>query len=104
MRREINCRCCIMLLMTEVSEGAKIATSWFHKATQVLLPTLTILGFLLTSAKKPRFGLAFNLLAQIFWLYAAWQSWKKAGQIGILINTFFITAILIYGVINYWFF
>ena len=78
-------------------------SSGFHKATQVFLPTFTILGFLLTSLKKPQFGLIFNLIAQIFWLYAAWQAWKKAHQIGILVTTFFITIIVVYGVINYWF-
>lgn len=74
----------------------------FNKTTQVLLPTLTILGFLFTSLKRPDLGLIFNLSAQIFWFYAAWQAWKKANQIGILITTFIITIVLLYGVINYW--
>ncbi|HZE87098.1 MAG TPA: hypothetical protein VE090_02710 [Methylomirabilota bacterium] len=75
----------------------------FNKLTQFLLPTLTILGFALTSFKKPELGLIFNLLAQIFWLYASWQAWKKAGQVGIFITTLIITVIVSYGIINYWF-
>jgi hypothetical protein len=75
----------------------------FNKTTQIMLPTLTILGFLFTSLKRPDLGLIFNLSAQIFWFYSAWQAWKKANQIGILITTFIITAIVLYGVINYWF-
>lgn len=75
----------------------------FNKATQLLLPILTILGFLFTSLKRPDLGLFFNLVAQIFWFYSAWQAWKKANQIGILITTCIITVIVLYGVINYWF-
>jgi riboflavin transporter FmnP len=74
----------------------------FDKATQILLPIFTILGFLFTSLKKPELGLIFNLISQVFWLYAAWQSWKKAGQIGIFITSIIISIILLYGVINYW--
>lgn len=70
--------------------------------TQALLPTFTILGFALTSLKIPEWGLVFNLIAQVFWLYASWQAWKKADQIGIFITTLFITAIVALGVINYW--
>jgi len=75
----------------------------FNKATQVLLPTLSILGFLFTSLKKPQYGLIFSLFSEIFWLYSSWQAWKKAKQIGIFITTIFITLIIAYGVINYWF-
>lgn len=75
----------------------------FDRLTQTLLPALTILGFLLTSLKKPEFGLIFNLLAQIFWFYSAWQAWKKANQIGIFLTTLAIGCITLYGVINYWF-
>jgi hypothetical protein len=77
-------------------------SSLWHKTTQVLLPSLTILGFLLTSLKKPQYGLIFNLLSQIFWLYASWQAWKKANQIGILVTTLFILVVVLFGVINYW--
>ena len=78
--------------------------SLFNRLTQFLLPSLTIIGFLFTSMKEPQMGLAFNLAAQIFWLYSGWQAWKKAKQIGIFINSLIITAILLYGVLNYWFF
>lgn len=76
--------------------------SLFNQVTQVLLPVFTITGFALTSFKKPELGLIFNLIAQVFWLYASWQAWKKADQVGILITTFFITAVVAFGVINYW--
>ncbi len=89
--------------MTESATNTKEPTTLFDKITQILLPTFTILGFLLTSLKRPALGLIFNLIAEIFWIYASWQAWKKAGQIGILITTVFITIILVYGVINYWF-
>jgi len=82
----------------------KQETTLFHKLTQVLLPILTIVGFMLTSFKRPDLGLIFNLLAQIFWLYASWQAWKNAKQVGIFITSLIITLLLIYGVINYWFF
>ncbi|MCA9332335.1 hypothetical protein KDA00_00495 [Candidatus Saccharibacteria bacterium] len=75
----------------------------FNKLTQVLLPILTILGFGLTSFKRPELGLIFNLLAQIFWLYSSWRAWKEASQVGIFITTLFITAVVTFGVINYWF-
>ncbi|HSA84362.1 MAG TPA: hypothetical protein VLF20_05780 [Patescibacteria group bacterium] len=80
----------------------KKITTHFDRATQFFLPFFTILGFLLTSLKRPEFGLIFNLLAQIFWLYSAWQAWKKADQIGIFLTTLAICAITLYGVINYW--
>lgn len=76
--------------------------SLFNQVTQVFLPIFTISGFALTSFKKPELGLIFNLIAQVFWLYAGWQAWKKANQVGILITTFFITVVVLLGVINYW--
>jgi hypothetical protein len=82
----------------------KQETTIFDKLTQVLLPTLTVLGFAFTAFKRPDLGLSFNLLAQVFWLYASWQAWKNAKQIGILISSIIITFLLIYGIINYWFF
>ena len=78
-------------------------TNFFDLLTQLLLPTLTILGFALTSIKKPELGLVASLVSEIFWLYSGWQAWKKAGQIGIFITTIIITIILSFGVINYWF-
>lgn len=86
--------------MSEVSPNEKNII--FDRITQILLPSLTITGFLLTSIKKPEFGLIFNLLAQIFWLYSGWQAWKRAGQVGIFITTLFITMVVTFGVINYW--
>jgi hypothetical protein len=74
----------------------------FNKATQILLPVLTILGFFLTSIKNPETGLLFSLIAQIFWIYAGWQAWKKAGQFGIFITAILTTAVVLFGVINYW--
>ncbi len=82
----------------------KNSSSFFDKLTQILLPLLTIIGFAFTSFKKPEIGLIFNLSAQIFWFYAAWQAWKKAKQIGIFLTTVAICAFSLYGVINYWFF
>lgn len=73
-----------------------------QKSTQILLPGLTILGFLLTSLKMPQYGIVINLVAQIFWIYAGWQAWKKASQIGIFINSVIVTVIIVVGVINYW--
>lgn len=75
----------------------------FNKATQLLLPTITIIGFTLTAMKKPEFGLIFNLVAQVFWIYSSWQAWKKADQVGLFITSLFITVAVMYGVINYWF-
>lgn len=78
------------------------SSNLFQMATQIMLPGFTIAGFALTSMKIPEWGLIFNLIAQIFWLYASWQAWKKADQIGIFITTLFITLIVTAGVINYW--
>ena len=83
-------------------EAAKKQQSRVNSATQVLLPTFTILGFLLTAVKKPQFGLAFNLIGQVFWLYAGWQAWKKAGQVGMFVTVLITTIIILFGVVNYW--
>ncbi len=58
---------------------------------------------MLTAFKKPELGLVFNLLSQVFWLYAGWKAWRNAGQIGIFITAVVITVFLVYGVVNYWF-
>lgn len=73
----------------------------FDQLTQIALPLLTMAGFLLTSLKYPAYGLVLNLLSQIFWLYAGWVAWKKADQIGLFITALGITAILMFGVVNY---
>lgn len=69
---------------------------------QVGLVGFTALGFLLTSLKLPQYGLIFNLISQIFWVYSSYKAWKNADQIGIFITTVFITLIVASGVINYW--
>lgn len=74
----------------------------FNKVTQICLPIFTILGFMFTSFKRPDIGLVFNLVSQVFWLYAGFVAWKKAKQIGIFITSLIISIFLLYGVINYW--
>jgi riboflavin transporter FmnP len=76
--------------------------SLFNKLTQYFLPIFTILGFLFTAIKKPEIGLGFNLVAQVFWLYASWKAWKQAGQIGLFITALILTCIVTYGLVNYW--
>jgi len=73
----------------------------FDKATQILLPTLTIIGFLLTALKHPQVGFSINTVAQIFWLYSGYQSWKKAGQIGIFITAIILLFVYIIGIISW---
>ena len=74
-----------------------------NNIAQVGLVLFTILGFLLTSFKLPAYGLVFNLIAQVFWIYSSYKAWKNANQIGMFINTLLITLILLWGIINYWF-
>jgi hypothetical protein len=76
----------------------------FDKATQILLPTLTIAGFLLTALKHQLLGFSIATIAQIFWLYSGYQSWKKAGQIGIFITAIILLLVYIIGILNYWLF
>ncbi len=78
--------------------------SFINKSTQLLLPFFTVAGFALTSLKRPDLGLIFSLTSQIFWMYSGWLAWKKAGQIGIFVTSAIVTVILLFGVINYWFF
>ena len=66
------------------------------------LVAFTALGFLFTSMKLPHYGVAANLVGQIFWLYSSYRAWREADQIGIFILTICITLILLYGVANYW--
>jgi hypothetical protein len=75
----------------------------FDNLTQFLLPAFTIAGFALTAIKKPELGLISSLISQVFWLYSGWLAWKKAGQIGIFFTSLIITAVVSYGIINYWF-
>jgi hypothetical protein len=46
----------------------------FNTFMQVGLTIFTITGFLFTSMKMPEYGLLFNLVAQIFWLYSSWKA------------------------------
>jgi hypothetical protein len=69
---------------------------------QVGLVLFTILGFLLTSLKLPAYGLIFNLIAQFFWIYSSYKAWRNANQFGMFINTIIISAIVLWGIINYW--
>jgi hypothetical protein len=75
----------------------------FNTFTQFALPTLTIATQIAIAAKYPKWGLIINMVAQPFWLYTAWKSYKQAGQIGFLITTIIVTAIVGVGIINYWF-
>jgi hypothetical protein len=74
------------------------------KLSQVLLPILTVFGFLLVSLKMPQYGLPIQLASQLVWLYSGYQAWKKAGQIGIFVTSLIVTVIVLFGIINYWFF
>lgn len=75
---------------------------FFDQVTQFAIPILTIGAQVLMSFKLPQWGLVVNLISQPFWLYSTWKSYKSAGQIGILINTFLYTLVTAAGVINYW--
>lgn len=90
--------------MEENAATKSVSSTAFDKITQFLLPALTITGFLLISLKKPQFGLVVSLFAQVFWVYSGWQSWRKASQIGVFVTVCVMTLVIIYGVINYWFF
>lgn len=74
----------------------------FNILSQFLLPTFTLGGQLALALKAPQLSLVLSLLAQPFWIYSAWQAFKQAGQIGILINTIAFTLITAFGIINYW--
>ncbi len=69
---------------------------------QTGLVVFTMLGFLFTSLKLPAYGLIFNLIAQVFWIYSSYKAWKNANQIGMFVNTILITIILLWGIMNYW--
>ena len=75
----------------------------FNTFTQFALPTFTIATQTAIAAKLPNWGLIINLIAQPFWLYTAWKSYKQAGQIGFLVTTIIVTVVVIVGIVNYWF-
>jgi hypothetical protein len=74
-----------------------------NTVSQFAIPGLTINAQIATSLKYPQFGLIINLMAQPFWLYSSWKSYKQAGQSGILITTIIFTIITAIGIVNYWF-
>ncbi len=74
----------------------------FDSVTQFAIPILTIGSQIIISLKFPKWGLVVVLLAQPFWLYSTWKSYKQVGQIGMFINTVAFTAITIVGLVNYW--
>ena len=72
------------------------------RTSQIAIPSFTILGFLLISMQRPDLGLIFNMIAQPFWFYSTWKSYKEAGQYGLLLTTIIMTFIIGYGLFNYW--
>lgn len=76
--------------------------SW-NTVAQYCLVGFTVLGFALTALKMPQYGLISNLVAQVFWLYSSYRAWREADQVGIFVNSVLITAVLVAGIINYWF-
>lgn len=83
-------------------DGLTKKEKMFDQTVQFALPSLTIGAQIITSLKFPQWGLIINLAAQPFWMYSAWKSYKKAGQIGILINTIIMAIVITLGIINYW--
>lgn len=77
-------------------------SSLFNKTTQIALPVMTIAVQTAIALKLPQWGLIINMLAQPFWIYSAWKSYKQAGQIGLLVTTLIVTVIIGFGIINYW--
>ncbi|PLX21056.1 hypothetical protein C0584_04715 [Candidatus Parcubacteria bacterium] len=77
---------------------------FFDRSSQIAIPLFTLSGILAISLKHPALGLVLNLTAQPFWIYSTWKSYKKAGQIGMFINTIVMTLITVFGVLNYWVF
>jgi len=74
----------------------------FNQVTQIALPVLTISVQIAIAMKLPQWGLVINLIAQPFWIYSAWKSYKQAGQVGLLITTIIVTIVICLGIINYW--
>jgi hypothetical protein len=77
-------------------------SSLFNKTTQIALPVMTIAVQAAIALKLPQWGLVINMLAQPFWIYSAWKSYKQAGQTGLLVTTLIVTIIIGLGIINYW--
>lgn len=71
------------------------------KISQWAIPFFTLGGVLLISLKQPGLGLVSNLIAQPFWLYETYWTWKRLGQWGMFLNTVAYSGIVLFGVINY---
>lgn len=74
----------------------------FNTVTQIAMPVLTVVAQIAVSLKYPEYGVLINLIAQPFWLYSGWRSYKQAGQIGFFVNTIILTVVFGVGVVNYW--
>lgn len=74
----------------------------FNSITQFCIVTFTLLAFLLTAFKLPQWGLVSNIIAQPFWLYSSYKSWRNANQIGAFITTIIAIIFILFGIINYW--
>jgi hypothetical protein len=70
--------------------------------TQLAIPSLTIGAQFAVALKFPQWGLVINLMAQPFWIYSTWKSYKLAGQFGIFITTIIYSIVTALGVVNYW--
>jgi len=71
--------------------------------SQFAIPIFTLGGQLALAMKYPEWALILTMIAQPFWLYSSWTSYKKAGQIGMFINSIAFVIITAIGIMNYWF-
>lgn len=74
----------------------------FNSLVQICIVAFTLLAFLLTALKLPEWGLVSNFIAQPFWLYSSYKSWKNANQIGSFITTIIALIFITFGILNYW--
>lgn len=74
-----------------------------NQTVQFALPVLTFCAQMAVSLKLPQWGLLINIIAQPFWLYSSWKSYKQAGQIGLFISASIYTIVIMFGIVNYWF-
>ena len=89
-------------MVTNIDDARMKNPPRLNALMQAGLVVFTGLGFALTAVKLPQYGLVANLISQFFWLYSAYQAWRRADQVGIFIVSIFITLILFGGVVNYW--
>lgn len=71
--------------------------------SQFAIPTFTLGAQLALSMKYPEWALILNMIAQPFWIYSSWTSYRKAGQVGMFINSVAFALITAAGIVNYWF-